>query len=111
MIVKSEQLANELESRGERDGTDELRDAMVELSGAHSNAIIQHGTWMLVAGEMLSSITSHLPPKMRTEIAATFRSRIERLLSLGDDKSLPNTYTSELMKEVNRYLKALESSI
>ena len=88
---------------------DELREAIVSLSGAHSSAIIQHGTWMLVAGEMLNSIVSHLPPQTRADIAGTFRERIERLLALGDDRALPSTYTGELLQEVNRYLKVLES--
>lgn len=79
------------------------------LSGAHSSAIIQHGTWILVAGEMLNSIMTHLPPKMRADIADTFRNRIERLLALGDDNALPSAFTSELMKEVNKYLKVLEA--
>ena len=79
------------------------------LSGAHSSAIIQHGTWILVAGEMLNSIMAHLPPKMRADIADTFRNRIERLLALGDDNALPSAFTSELMKEVNKYLKVLEA--
>jgi hypothetical protein len=108
-MLKSEQLADELDARDESESGDELRRAIVALSSAHSSAIIQHGTWMLVAGEMISSIASQLPPQMRTDIADTFRKRIERLLALGDDKVLPATYTSELMKEVNRYLKVLES--
>lgn len=90
------------------DNADELRDAIVELCGAHSNAIVQHGTWMLVAGEMLNSIVSHLSPQTRADIAGTFRDRIERLLALGDDDGLPSAYSAELVKEVNRYLKVLE---
>ena len=109
-MMKSERVADERDAYDEPDGIDELRDAIVALSGAHSNAIVQHGTWMLVAGEMLSSIAAHLPSDVKTDIAGTFRNRIERLLSLGDDKGLPSTYTSELMKEVNRYLKVLESN-
>lgn len=109
-MMNTERVADELRADDEPDGIDELRDAIVALSGAHSNAIIQHGTWMLVAGEMLSSITAHLPSNVKMDIASTFRNRIERLLSLGDDEGLPSTYTSELMKEVNRYLKVLESN-
>lgn len=90
------------------DNTDELRDAIVQLCGAHSNAIVQHGTWMLVAGELLNSIVSHLPAQTRASIAGTFRKRIERLLALGDDGGLPSAYSTELVKEVNRYLKVLE---
>ena len=102
------------EGRDESIGNDratakELNGPVPTLSGAHSNAIIQHGTWILVAGEMLNSIITHLPPKIRADIADTFRKRIERLLALGDDKALPSAFASELMKEVNKYLKVLEA--
>jgi len=92
---------------GETDTADELREAIIELSGAHGRAIIQHGTRTLVAGEMLIAIASHLPDKTRAEIADTFRQRIERLLALGDDRALPSAYMDELSREVNRYLQAL----
>jgi hypothetical protein len=98
----------EVGTQEDPDNADELRDAIVELCGAHSNAIVQHGTWMLVAGEMINSIASHLPAETRADVARTFRGRIERLLALGDDDSLPSAYTTELVKEVNRYLKVLE---
>jgi hypothetical protein len=88
---------------------DDLREAIIELCGAHSGAIIQHGTRMLVAGELLNSITRHLPAQTRADIANTFRERIERLLALGDDKGVPSTYMTELVGEVNRYLRVLDS--
>jgi hypothetical protein len=88
---------------------DDLREAIIELCGAHSGAIIQHGTRMLVAGELLNSITRHLPTQTRVDIANTFRERIERLLALGDDNGLPSTYMTELVGEVNRYLRVLDS--
>lgn len=93
----------------ETETTDDLRDAIIELCGAHSGAIIQHGTRMLVAGELLNSITRHLPAKTRADIADTFRKRIERLLAIGDDKGLPSMYMNELVGEVNRYLQVLDS--
>lgn len=92
-----------------KDTTDDLRDAIIELCGAHGGAIIQQGTRILVAGELLNSITRHLPRQTRTDIADTFRKRIERLLALGDDKGLPSTYMTELVSEVNRYLRVLDS--
>ena len=61
------------------------------------------------AGELLNSITRHLPAKTRADIADTFRKRIERLLALGDDKGLPSMYMNELVGEVNRYLQVLDS--
>lgn len=93
----------------ETETIDDLGKAIIELCGAHGGAIIQHGTRMLVAGELLNSITRHLPAKTRADIADTFRKRIERLLALGDDKGLPSTYMNELVGEVNRYLRALDS--
>jgi hypothetical protein len=91
------------------DTTDGLHEAIIELCGAHGGAIIQQGTRILVAGELLSSITSHLPRQTRIDIAGTFRKRIERLLALGDDEGLPSTYMTELVSEVNRYLQVLDS--
>jgi hypothetical protein len=103
------QMAQHNANGEESDNADELREAIIKLSGAHSGAIIQQGTRMLVAGELLNSITRHLPAKTRADIADTFRKRIERLLELGDDKGLPNEYTNELVSEVNRYLRVLDS--
>jgi hypothetical protein len=91
------------------DSADDARAAIIELCGAHSGAIIQQGTRMLVAGELINSITRHLPRKTRADIADTFRKRIERLLALGDDSGLPSAYMNELVGEVNRYLQVLDA--
>ncbi|PMS22089.1 hypothetical protein C0Z18_06110 [Trinickia dabaoshanensis] len=109
-LTRKEQSEEGVGTHDDPDNADELRAAIVELCGAHSNAIVQHGTWMLVAGELLNSIVSHLPAQTRADIASTFRGRIERLLALGDDDGFSSTYTTELVKEVNRYLKVLEPS-
>lgn len=107
MVAKQERSGNGLLRGDDYDSFDELRGMIAELCGAHSNAIVQHGTWMLVAGEMLASIAAHLPAQTRLDVSSTFRQRIERLLALGDDDGLPNIYATELVKEVNRYLTAL----
>jgi hypothetical protein len=109
-VAKNDDAADMRSEPGgdQTDTADELREAIIELSGAHSRAIIEHGTRMLVAGEMLISIASQLPGKTRAEIAGTFRKRIERLLALGDDRALPSAYMDELVREVNRYLQVLD---
>jgi len=106
-VAKQNRLGDELLGPDDYESFDELRAAIAELCAAHSNAIVQHGTWMLVAGEMLASIAAHLPAQTRSDVERTFRQRIERLLALGDDDGLPSIYATELVKEVNRYLTAL----
>ena len=113
-MKESNEVAKIAGMRREREGektdtADGLRDAIIELCGAHGGAIIQQGTRALVAAELLNSIARHLPRQTRIDIANTFRERIERLLALGDDKGLPGTYITELVSEVNRYLQGLDS--
>jgi hypothetical protein len=84
-----------------------LRDALVTLSRTNGLAVIQHGARLAVIGELLVSVLAHLPQSMRADIASAFRDRIEVLMSLSDDRCLPEKYHSALLTEVNRYLKPL----
>jgi hypothetical protein len=91
-----------------RDASDRvLLDALATLSKANGQAVVQHGARLAVVGELLVCMLTHLPNAMRADIAASFRDRIEDLLSLGDDRCLPEKYHSALLTEVNRYLNAL----
>ncbi|AXL49948.1 hypothetical protein DSC91_001945 [Paraburkholderia caffeinilytica] len=84
-----------------------LLDALATLSKTNGHAVVQHGARLAVVGELLVCMLTHLPNAMRADIAAAFRDRIEDLLSLGDDRCLPEKYHSALLTEVNRYLNAL----
>jgi hypothetical protein len=44
---------------------------------------------------------------MRADITESFRNRIENLMSLGDERVLPEEFQSALLIEVNRYLNVL----
>lgn len=91
-----------------RDASDRvLLDALTTLSKSNGHAVVQHGARLAVVGELLVAMLTHLPNAMRVEIAASFRDRIEDLMSLGDDRCLPEKYHSALLTEVNRYLNAL----
>jgi hypothetical protein len=84
-----------------------LFDALVTLSKTNSINLLQHGAQVAVVGELLVSVMTHLPYAMRADIANAFRDRIENLMSLSDDRCLPQSYHSALLAEVNRYLNAL----
>ena len=68
---------------------------------------VQYGARLAVMGELQVSVLMHLPAAMRADIVKSFRERIEDLMSLSDDRSLPEQYHSALLAEVNRYLNAL----
>lgn len=87
--------------------TDTSLDSLSTLSKATGMSVVQHGARLAVMGELLVSILMHLPASVQTDIAGTFRDRIEELMSLSDDMSLPKQYHSALLTEVNRYLNAL----
>jgi hypothetical protein len=77
------------------------------LTMANGISVVQHGAHLAVMGELLVSVLTHLPDAMRADIVKSFRGRVEYLLSLSDDRSLPEKYHSALLCEVNRYLNAL----
>ncbi|CAB3807803.1 hypothetical protein [Paraburkholderia caffeinilytica] len=83
-----------------------LLDAVVILSKANGINVVQLGARLAVVGELLVSVLAHLPVSMRADIVKSFRDRIEELMSLSDDWSLPESYHSALLSEVNRYLNA-----
>jgi hypothetical protein len=69
--------------------------------------VIQHGARLAVVGELLASTLAYLPAAMRADITESFRNRIENLMSLGDERVLPEEFQSALLIEVNRYLNVL----
>ncbi len=81
-----------------------LLDALTTLSKSNGMAVVQHGARIAVIGELLVSVLMHLPRSMQADIAKSFRDRIEDLMSLSDDRYLPEQYHSALLTEVNRYL-------
>lgn len=88
--------------------TTALRHAMADLAFEQGTAMVLYGARIVVAGELIASVLRHLPPATRSEIAGTFRERIDRLLALGDETGVPAEYTSEMLGEVNRYLFELK---
>jgi hypothetical protein len=88
-------------------GDDVLLDSLVSLSKMNGMSVVQHGARLAVMGELLVSVLAHLPVAMRADIVESFRERIEEVMCLGDDRSLPQHYHSALLTEVNRYLNAL----
>ncbi|CAB3777199.1 hypothetical protein [Paraburkholderia caffeinilytica] len=93
--------------QSEQVNDDMLLDSLATLSKINGMSVVQHGARLAVFGELLVSVLTHLPASMRAEIAGSFRGRIEDLMSLGDDRGLPEQYHSALLTEVNRYLNAL----
>ena len=85
-----------------------LLDLLTTLSTRNGIAVVQHGARLAVVGELLVAMLAHLPVAMRAGIVESFRDRIEDLMSLSDDRSLPEQYHSALLTEVNRYLNALQ---
>ena len=94
-------------TQSEKMSNDTLFDSLVDLSKANGISVVQYGARMAVMGELLVSMLMHLPRSVRADIVASFRNRIEDLMALGDDRSLPEQYHSALLTEVNRYLNAL----
>ncbi|MGX6999314.1 hypothetical protein [Caballeronia sp. KNU42] len=86
---------------------DTLLDSLVTLSTTNGMSVVQQGARLAVMGELLVSVLTHLPDAMRSDIDESFRSRVDYLMSLSDDRPLPEKYHSALLSEVNRYLKAL----
>jgi hypothetical protein len=84
-----------------------LLDSIAMLSENTSVSVIQHSARLAVVGELLVSVLTHLPVSMRADIVGLFRDSIEDLMSLSDDRLLPQQYHSALLTEVNRYLNAL----
>ncbi len=85
-----------------------LLDLLATLSTRNGIVVVQHGARLAVVGELLVAMLTHLPVEMRAGIVESFRDRIEDLMSLSDDRSLPEQYHSALLTEVNRYLNALQ---
>lgn len=82
-------------------------DSLVSLATINGITAVQHGARVAVLGALMKSVLEHLPATTRTEIAASFRTHVEELLSLGDDMPLPEHFQATLLMEVNRYLDAL----
>lgn len=97
----------ERSTRSETANNDALTDALTTLSKSNGITGIQHGARLAVIGELLVSMLMHMPHAMRADIARLFRDRIEDLMSLSDDRCLPEKYHSALLTEINRYLNAL----
>jgi len=89
-------------------GEDTLLDSLTSLSKINSVSVVQHGARIAVIGELLVSVLSHLPATMRADIVMSFRDRIEEVMSLSDDRGLPQQYHSALLNEINLYLNALQ---
>ncbi|HEV3422727.1 MAG TPA: hypothetical protein VG105_02885 [Paraburkholderia sp.] len=87
--------------------SDTLLDSVASLSRISAMSVVEHGARHSVVGELLLSILTHLPLSMQADIAKAFRNRIDGLMSLGDDRYLPERYHSALLTEVNRYLNVL----
>ena len=85
-------------------GDDTFLDSLASLSKINGISLVQHGARLAVMGELLGSTLANLPAAMRADIAASFRDRVEELMSFGDDRNLPQEYQSALLIEVNRYL-------
>ena len=94
-------------TRSENMSDDTLLDSLVTLSTTNGMSVVQQGARLAVMGELLVSVLTHLPDAMRADIVESFRSRVDYLMSLSDDRPLPEKYHSALLSEVNRYLKAL----
>src|ERR1700743_3327898 len=62
-----------------------LLNALTALSKVNGLTVVQHDARLAVIGELLVSLLTHLPNAMRSDIAASFRGRIEDLMSLSDD--------------------------
>lgn len=86
---------------------DTLLNEVVTLSKASGILAVEQGARLAVIGELLVATLAHLPMAMRADIVASFREGIEDLMSLSDDRSLPEKYHSALLTEVNRYLNVL----
>lgn len=84
-----------------------LLDSIVALSKINSVSVVQHGAHLAVMGELLASVVAHLPYGLRADIVASFRGRVEALMSHWDDRPLPEQFHSAFLSEVNRYLGAL----
>ncbi|SDI56969.1 hypothetical protein SAMN04487926_119100 [Paraburkholderia steynii] len=94
-------------TQSEKMGDDTLLDSLAILSKINGMSVVQHGARLAVMGELLVSVLTHLPTEMRADIVESFRDRVDNLMSLSDDRSLPEQYHSALLTEVNRYLNAL----
>lgn len=94
-------------NQSEKVGGAILLDSLATLSKNTGMNVIQHSARLAVMGELLVSVLTNLPASMRADIARVFRDRIEDLMSLGDDRCLPEKYHSALLTEVNRYLNVL----
>jgi hypothetical protein len=88
------------------DGHERL-DSLISISMHDGLTVIQHGARLAVVGELLASTLAYLPAAMRADITESFRNRIENLMSLGDERVLPEEFQSALLIEVNRYLNVL----
>jgi len=73
------------------------------------DAMIQYGARLLVQRELLATLSAAMPGERRAIVEAAFRRKVDDLLSLADDRHLPETFHSALLAEINFYLDALKS--
>jgi hypothetical protein len=82
-------------------------ESLASLAKINGIIVIQHQARVAVVGALLISVLEHLPTAMRAGIAGSFREQIEDVLSLGDDRVMPEYFRSTLLTDVNRYLNVL----
>ncbi|MFP3556565.1 hypothetical protein SB861_38490 [Paraburkholderia sp. SIMBA_049] len=82
-------------------------DLLTQLSSLQSDALIQYGARLIVAGELLEAILASLMPATRAEVRAPFDARIERVLNEPRTCDLPECYHSTIAAEVGHFNEAL----
>jgi hypothetical protein len=107
MAQSPDQLSPDPTAPPESETKDILLGSLATLSRLNGVSVLQHDARITVIGELLVSMLAYLPAAMRADIVETFRSRIEKLMSMGDDNVLPQPYLEALLTEVNRYLNVL----
>lgn len=82
-------------------------ESLTSLAKINGIIVVQHHARVAVVGALLISVLEHLPTAMRAGIAGSLREQIEDVLSLGDDRVMPEHFRSTLLTDVNRYLNVL----
>ena len=82
-------------------------ESLTSLAKINGIIVVQHHARVAVVGALLISVLEHLPTAMRAGIAGSLREQIEEVLSLGDDRVMPEHFRSTLLTDVNRYLNVL----
>ena len=82
-------------------------DLLTQLSSLQSDALIQYGARLIVAGELLEAILVSLLPATRAEVRTEFDARIRRVLNEPRRSGLPERYHSTIAAEVGHFNEAL----